>query len=1076
MAAVTVEFATKILVPQRSGDVIRRQRLLDLLHNGIVLRTQVVSAPAGYGKTTMLADFAGDVNAPVCWYSLDTSDQDPWQLLEGLLSSIRFRFPDFGRITESRLSGAQDVSGEAQHIVRALTGEMYTAVAEYFVLVLEDYHFVQESNATRETLNLLVQHIPENAHLILSSRTAVDLPAVSSLVVRRQAASYGASELSFTPTETKDLVAACQGLYLSDVEASRLAADTEGWAIGILVSSRRADEDSGRQGVSVLNREDVVRYLESEVFDRQPAEIRNFLLVSSTLSSIEPEVCERLLGMADSRALLHRIERQNLFTQRVDPKKGWYRYHHLFREFLQDKLLLEDPERFRCLHSAAARLLEEGHRWNEAIAHFLSASRYDEALRIVKAVGEEFQSAGKWSTVSKWIEAFPADIRMSDPDLVLLHAQSLVYLGETDEAARLLTRLLSQVASDDEWLYRAKALSWRSAAFRLTGHFAEARSDIKVAIRLLEERDGPAAILGDAYRRLGNVHAEQGCTRTALKYMHCALEQFSSIFDVGHIADVNNMMGWLYERLGDLDQASMHLEHAREGWQKTGNSGALAMTLNNIAHLYHRRGQHELALDTLRLGLEKVREVGYRRIEACLLIAVGEVLRDSGVYDEALHSYHEGLELARQVMEPYYVAWAKAGLGETYRLVGDSDRAEALTKEAISQAEAQGQTDEATIFAMQLGIIEYERQRYEAATEILSGVADRLDKKGDKDALAKAYFHLAQVSFLAREYDQALGWITKTSDLADELGYDGFLAVEGRDAVPLIQYGASREIGGERFTRTMQRIEEQRERRRRRADASVPVNPRASATTDLEVYAFGETRVEGFRTVNDGDWKSSTAKEMFFYMLCNPAGQAREQITAVLWPDLPPAKATSNFHISLYRIRRAIFPGILTFKHGQYRLGGGLNTRFDVIEFECLLNRAESVLQDDETRIKTLERAVELYKGPFMPGHYSEWVETRRRDLEDKLLKGLWLLATLRAGWLEYTEAIAHLERLLTIDPYQDEAYSQLVEYHLAMGNRISASRTYKRYVDTVASELGLSPSPRMYDLHERMMTDYKQG
>jgi ATP/maltotriose-dependent transcriptional regulator MalT/DNA-binding SARP family transcriptional activator len=1077
MAVANVEFATKLLVPQRGDNVICRQRLIDLLHNHIHLHVQVVSAPAGYGKTTLLVDFANDLDTPVCWYSLDTSDQDPRLLLEGILASIRFNFPNFGQLTQSRSLAAKDVVREAAYLVGTLTGEMYEAIPEYFVLILEDYHFVEDSEPAKMLLNLFMERAPDNCHIIVSSRTPVELPAISILALQQYAVSLSTSHLSFTPKEVKELLATRYSVHLSDEEADKLVSDTEGWIIGILLSAHGLREGEIRRDVLMLSQRDVFRYLTLEVYERQPSDIQSFLLASSTLDDMEPEICDRLLGLANSRKLLHQIERRSLFLRYIDGEKAWYRYHHLFREFLQAKLLEENPEQFALLHCNAASLFEQDQQWNGAITHFLTARRYDEALRVIKTVGEDFLKSGKWTTVSKWVEALPRDMCLSDPDLVLLHAQSLIHLGEVDEAARLLTGLLCQVASDEEWLYRAKALSWRSAAFRLTGYFAEAKSDIETAIRLLEQHNGPIAILGDTHRRLGNIHMEQGRFTLALRHMRRALKHYASVFDVGQIADVHNSLGVVYKRLGNLVKANMHFERASEGWQKVKNFGAQAMALNNIGYIYQRRGQYDLALDTLRFGLEKARETGYRRIEACILIAMAEVLRDLDLYDDALAAYNEGLELARQAMETYYVAWATAGIGETYRLLGNRDKAEVLLKEAISQAEEQGQSYEATLFTTQLGIIEYERGRYETAMEILRRVCDRLRDIGDKDALARAYFHLAQASFLAKKYDMAINWLEKASGLADELGYDDFLAVEGRNATLLIQYGASKGIGGNRFVCIIEKIKRRRDNQKRRATTHVSVGPSIVTKPDIEARALGKTRVlVDSRSISDAEWRSNRAKEIFFYLLCLGTGQTKEQITAALWPDLSPAKATSNFHINLYRARRAVFPGTLTLEQGQYKLNPHLNIWFDAAEFERFLSRTESLPHDSKARVANLERAIELYKGPFMEECYSEWTEIRRHQLEDKYLKALSLLANFNGDRGKHGKAIALLEKLIAIDPYHDEAYCQVMEWHLTTGDRISALRTYKRYLDTVAGELEFAPPTQIQDLYKRILMGKETG
>lgn len=655
-----------------------------------------------------------------------------------------------------------------------------------------------------------------------------------------------------------------------------------------------------------------------------------------------------------------------------------------------------------------------------------------------------------------------------------MNAQGLVHLGDADGAAQLLTGLLSRIETES-WLLRARALSWRSAAFRITEHFAEARNDVQAAIHLLEQHGGPEDVLGDAYRRLGVILADQGKFKSAISYLRRALKHFSSLLDVAQMAEAHNWLGVMYKRLGDLEKASTHLERARSEWLRAGNQGALAMALNNIAYIYQRRGQHDMALDTLNLGLEKARSAGYRRIEACLLVAKGEVLRDTGRYREALASYQQGLELAREVMESYYVVWAKAGLGETHRLLGDRDKAEVLVNEAVAQAKEQGQHYEATLFTAQLAVIQYERGDCKGSQETLSGVCQRLVGFGDKDALARAYFHLAQAAFLNREHDSALDWLRKASALADELGYDDFLAVEGRNAIMLIELAISRHLDEKRFLGVADKIRRRRVAPAGKADTGAEVGEISHC--DIEAHCLGEVEVSiDSRRVAETEWRSQRAKEIFFYLLSSPAGRTKEEITADIWPDSPPAKATSNLHINLYRARRAIHPLVILTDGSRYRINPHLRVWFDVTEFNQLLNQAESSPLHDKCKLSSLEQAIQLYRGPFLSEVYSEWAERKRQDLEGKFLKALYLLARLDGENSQHARAISLLERFIAIDPYHDEVYCQLMEEHLALGDAVSASRTYKRYVEGVAREMDCLPSAHMRDLHLRLFTRATHG
>ena len=1057
-------------VPGKGNATVYRPRLIDLLHSRLGLRLQAVSAPAGYGKTTLLADFARSLDVPVCWYSLDRTDGDPRLLLEGILASVRTQFPQSCDRTEARLSRLTDSSRDGLALVNSLTGEMSATIPDYFVVILEDYHFIEDSDAARSLLSSFLERCPENCHVILSSRTQVDLPAFSKLRFQNLAELLTASELSLTPSEIQHVVSARYGLTLPDPEAASLARDTGGWPIGVLLAAARARDGKAPGPSCGVSESDVFRYLASEVLDRQDAGVRDFLLATSTLEELTPAAVGQLVPSRNPLAMLGLLEKQNLFLQRIGEDQKRYRYHHLFRDFLQARLREGDPARYDFLHMKAGLIYEFEQRWTEAVAQYLAAGRYDDVARIVKAVGDTFHRSGKWATVRRWLDALPGSLKETDPELELLDAQTMVHMGRPEEAVHTLAAVLTR-CDGIEPVVKAKAFSLRSAAFRLTGHYEQARADIELAITLLQQKGGAPDLLGDAYRRLANIHAEQGRFPEALADLERALECFTSILAVNEIAAVHNSFGIVYRRLGQMTRAVTHYNKAREGWSRTKNYGELATAMNNVGFIYHRLGQHDLALDSFRSALDSAREAGYRRVEAGVLVSIADVLRDSGSYHESLDYYQQGIELARELAEAAFVAYANAGIGETYRLLGRPDKAEVLIKEAVLQAEAQKQRYEAAVFSVRLGIIEYQRGQHDEAEKTLSCAAETLGAIEEKDALAGACFHLAQTAFLRREFDAALGWLKRVSDLCDELGYDGFLTVEGRNSVPLLQYAASKHVGGDRFARTLERLRSDEKGKTAAGNGHGDMPAGIATRPDIEVRTLGETRVVvGGRSVTDADWRSSRAKELFFYLLAH-GGRTREQVLAALWPDMSPARGVGNFHINLLRARRALFPTVFAVENARYSINPDLVLRSDVIEFEGSLTAAEALPDDDNERTRLLEEAFSLYGGPFVPEIYSDWAETRRRQLESGYLKVLLLLADHyeRAGVRRRAASV--LERAITVDPYREDLYCRLVRSHLAEQDNPLALQVYRRFMAVVAEDQTIQTSSEMQELYQRILT-----
>ncbi|MFC1875641.1 tetratricopeptide repeat protein, partial [Chloroflexota bacterium] len=731
----------------------------------------------------------------------------------------------------------------------------------------------------------------------------------------------------------------------------------------------------------------------------------------------------------------------------------------------------EDHHRFRMLHFKAAILYEKAQRYINAVQHFISAKEYDGVSRIINNVGEELLDAGKWATLLSWINTLPKELYSADQRIMMLYARSLIYAGESSVAIGILNSLLDSVKGGNDWLFEARILSWRSAAYRLTGYLTEAKKDIKTSISILEKNKGPLLDTGDAYRRLGEILKEQGLFKKALEQLRRSLKYYTMIMNVSRLAEVHNSIGIICKDLGDLNTASMHFEKSRMGWQKVENNGALAMTLTNIAEIYHRRGEYELSLDALQLGLEKARQVGYRRIESYIQIAVAEVKCSQGLYEDSINACDQGLELARQVMETRCVVWAKADMAENYRLLGDLDKAEVLIKEAVSFADEQGHHCDAVQFKTQIGIIEYERGNYRTAIETLGEVADCLKNMEDKYALAKVNLHLAQALFISRDYGQVPVYLENLANLCNEIGYYDFIAVEGRNCRPLLQFGISKGIGGESFRRAVEKIRLFHNKMRERSvkdidEGSYVVKP------DIEVRALGEVKVITYGLISEAQWRSNKAKELFLYLLYTKKGCTSEQIATTLWPDLSPAKAIGNFHVNLYRARRAVLPSLFNLEDGKYKISRDLTIWFDVAEFENKLQIAFNPQCENELKIASMEQAIELYRGDFMDGFFSEWVYGYRRELEDRYIGALSALAKIKSGNGEYDSSIDLMLKAIKVNQFNEEAYCKIIEWQMIKGDRTSAITTYHRYLDQIVREMDISPSPKMQSLHQRVFKE----
>ena len=429
---------TKIIIPKRAPGVIRRQRLIDFLHENLERRLVLVTAPAGYGKTTLLVDFANDVDFPVYWYTLDEGDRDPSTFVAHLVAAIRQKYPKFGErstsLSESGMLSARAMAG-------ALAADMVNDVPEYFVLILDDWHLVGEETSVRDLLDHLLRYLPEHAHLIVAGRTLPRGPLVR-LAAQDAVAGLGSNDLRFTATEVRELLAKRYDLHITDEQAVKLIAESEGWISGILLTSQNMwrgllaglihAADSGGT---------LYDYLAGEVFDHLSLPLRRFLLESAVPRQFTAPMCDEVRGVPGSGVWIDQVEARSLFLTRVVADgETWYRYHHLFREFLLTRFQRGDAAGFARLQLRAGEWFEARQQPEESVEHYLASGAPERAARVMDAHARGLFRAGRIQTLLRWVELLPADLHARAPELVLFQGQALFERGKPAEALPVLEK------------------------------------------------------------------------------------------------------------------------------------------------------------------------------------------------------------------------------------------------------------------------------------------------------------------------------------------------------------------------------------------------------------------------------------------------------------------------------------------------------------------------------------------------------------------------------------------------------------------------------------------------------------
>jgi LuxR family maltose regulon positive regulatory protein len=428
---------TKLRPPAPRRVLVPRARLTDLLRMDRAggPRLILVAAPAGFGKTTLLAQWLAAEQRRVAWLTLDPGDADLQAFLTGLLAAIRAAEPEVGGDALALLEAGGSTPTEA--VLVSLIDDL-DALAGPLVVALDDYHAV-DGTAVGEAVAFLLDNLPPQVTLAMSTRVDPPLP-LSRLRARGELVEVRAADLRFTPDEAGVFLNEVMGLQLDPALVAALEARTEGWAAGLQLAalSARARAAGGPADVASFvgafsgSHRFVLDYLVEEVLDRQPDEVRAFLLDTCVLDQLTASLCDALTGRTDGQRMLEALERDNLFVVPLDDERRWYRYHHLFADALRARLAAAHADRVAVLHAAASRWLAEDGLLADAVRHAVASGDHEHAADLVELGVAELRRRRQNRTLRDWLVALPEDVVRRRPLLAMFAGWSRLYAGDVD--------------------------------------------------------------------------------------------------------------------------------------------------------------------------------------------------------------------------------------------------------------------------------------------------------------------------------------------------------------------------------------------------------------------------------------------------------------------------------------------------------------------------------------------------------------------------------------------------------------------------------------------------------------------
>lgn len=1057
---------TKLIIPKRAPGVIHRVRLIDYVHENLGRKLLLVTAPAGYGKTTLLVDFANDSELPVCWYTLDEGDRDSSTFLSYLIAALRQKFPQFGERSQPL---AEHGPASAHAMAAALVADMVEAIPDYFVLVLDDWHLVSDEVPIIELLDQLLRYLPEHAHIIVAGRTLLRGPLVR-LAAQGAVAGLGPIDLRFTADEVREVLAAKYRLTITPEQAVQLAEESEGWITAIVLTSQSVWQNflagliQARDSASTL-----FEYLAGEVFDRLPAALRRFLFDSAVPRQFTAALCDELRDRCDAQDWITQVEERNLFLTRIEANgEIWYRYHHLFRDFLVARFKRDEGQRFTQIQGRAGEFFAARQQPEEAVEHFSQTGELERMAQVMNANARNLFIAGRMQTLAHWVMLLPPSYRAAAPDLILHHAQTLSDRGQLSEALQLLQEARTAFSARHDIVSQIRTQLLEGWTYYAAGRLLDALSTgqtMMQRIAALDQADSTldaqaARLVGASFNGLGKWQAAEPYLIRALKLYREGPVDERRAYNLGRtLQDLANAL----RSMGRLEEAAALQSESLGLWREIGNPALLAHCLNNMGYDRYVAGDYDAALTLYTEALLKAEEAEDRRAQAWITEGIATTYRDRGEFDRALEVYARIFSLTGSTGDQALVSLALDGLGHTQRLSGNLDRALALFEQARSMAEREGIQVQANLSTASLGIARIEQGD-------MTGVAD-LDRASRALRETNAYLDLGRVLLWLARAQSMLGNETAVQEtlmemvrLGRRLGCRPFALAEGRQAQTFLQWSVERLVGESALRKWVSELQVLPAPLLETAPVE-PTQPR------LEVHALGSGQVlRDGQPLTMADWgRSINARELFFYLLEQPP-RRKEEIGVQFWPDLSTARMTSSFHAAKYRARRALGVEFVEYDGERYRINPALALWYDAAEFRHLAQTAREST-NDIVRSKMLRQAVTLYAGDYLPEVGTEWAERIRSELHLLYFETLSSLIDLLVRQRRYEEVIVLGQRGLEIDYFREDLHRAVMLGLAITGRGTGALRHYEAVASHLARELNVVPAAETVALAERIRT-----
>ncbi|MFO7814872.1 MAG: BTAD domain-containing putative transcriptional regulator [Halanaerobiales bacterium] len=1062
---------TKFLPPYYKSKIFSRKHLKNIFDKTAQYPVTMVKAGPGYGKSAYLTYGFSDKDN-VFWYNVSKGDGDVLTFLINLIYAFNTTDSDIGEKTLNFIKEKGETNQEWIPVLNSLINEIWDKYRyQEIYLIIDDYHLLNNQPQINKLMEHFIDHRLPNMHLVISSRKTPDLTSLSMWRVKDQILEINEDNLKLSKKEIKKFYNKHYDYNLNDEDITLIYELTEGWIIGVeMIRQGIKDGDSLEvvRDKSMHSLEHLFNYLAKEILLKQNEEVRKFLIKTSILRVLTPEVCDYVRAKDNSDQILKYLVKNDLFIIQLDDNK--YRYHHLFHDFLKEQAK-EELNNISLLQKDIAKYYMDNEQFEEAVYHNLESGDYFTAAKIIKERANKLLTSGRFSTYNKWFEKLPERITENFPRLYLYKGDIERFTCNYNQALNWYNLGRKYLKEQDDYKGISVAFQKMAMIYLDTVQPSEADKYLKKALELREkenywEESVLLRLVAENYLNRGNVAKAKEMQEKLNK-----LDEENTSFILDSRVKI---------RTGRLKEAEKLLKNElkKEDIENNKNVGrAHRETILLLSLIASFEGKNRKALEYAKTGLKKSKNIDSLFTQAVAHMRLGHALQINGSSQQemAIKAYEESLEIVDRLEVRRGRAEALWGLTLVYGNLGYEEQMKKYGLEGIKICEEAGDEWLGSLIQLSLGIGYVFLKDYKAATEWLTKAVKSFDYCNDifGKTIGQIWLTLIdcklehKVDFKHRFeeivpiiQENNLHFIFKTINLLGPRGQNVLL--------PILTTGYNMEIEKE-FCKLM--LED--------LDVELGINHPGYT---LKVKTLGKFRLMRGRTeVKDKDWKRKKARTLFkIFITYQDELISKERLAEMISSKKDQKSAIRDFKVALNALNNVLEPNrkaretpyFINKKGSRYGLNPNSSYTVDINHFEGIIKKGIRQAKNDKIveAIESLNEGIDLYDGNYLPNClYQDWTREVREKYKQLFIQGLELLAELYLKLDKNQKTIEMAEKLLAEEATIEEAYQLMMKAYNKMGQRSQAIRTYQRCAEKLEKDLGVIPTQKTVELYKEI-------